>query len=1188
MRVHNYFINAKIDSDTAYPFQDGKGYVLAENMRITGNGEDGRFVSLKGSELVSDEFTDDGSVIIGAYEGRNNKMYYALAHPDKTSKIVEYDTETKTSKLIIQDSQYLRFDLIRWETGTEIFPYKYLLSINQVGDLLIFSNEVWRYPRMINITRAEDYQNGFTEEDIILVKKPPKLAPEIELIDDSNIVDEESSNKFMSFAYRYKYIDGDYSALSFYSDVGFQTEINFKINSLRLNESMVNKFNKITVKVNSGNKNVTDVEVYAREHGSNTVYLIRNINKKSDNIADNSEIDDIDYYFSNKYPVLEEQTTLMLYSNCPMFPKAQENVGNRMFWGNFIEGFDLIDKNGNPVKIDYTAHKIQNPNGNKTAISLFRYLVSVIFYNDYNISTTALIPSNRNDAEIETTFLDRLHNNKIRIEFPSGFKAPAFATKMKFAVKSDVLNYENIYSEFVTKIGDIFYIYLSKDNINKLKVGDYFHLIGNKIIEYKEFRVEEIKQIKKEELDIGEEGTFAIVHGFKDVDIFKNPGGDGETSRVTAKRYVNESSDPNSGEESDLTDIWGKIGNTTFGTIYPNDKVTVTFELNFERTVTKDIVLVGVGAQDGEQLGYFSKEYSYISGDEYDNVIEFISNNLDNSNETLFNFDYTNTNQMNVVTNQQFHNWFRNNQPGLLSRANTTGIRITCYFRIKITLRRGNEASFLRTKNKEQVDNQLYYETDKTYLIDNNGQPIPDSTDQSGNLLFDINFYNGYCWGNGVESYKIRDEFNGKALNNNLRQNAYDINGYKARQKKNDITWSGLYNEEMNINQLSTFNPALANWKTITQKYGEIGRLLSSDNNLTAYTTNKVVLLMYEKSILYDVTGTDQVALSNDVLGAEYVLDYEYGIGNNPESVVSAQNIHYFIDPVRKRFLIKSGREIQEINGRGSGFFNEGIKLLSEHKSFLGCYNDNFAEYVVGFDHLHSVAFSLENKGFTSYFKNNFEYLIGMNGQFFTAHNGTLYQNEASENAENANDFAGQGKFAAKIKFVIVPEPDKDKFFKTIFLHTNTGWNTEIKTNLNATKFSEKTYEKEESFFYTDIYRDNTTNKNIKGVGNIKSVSGNTLTFNHKLGVEIMSGDVLTDETGNQSVIESVSGNTIIVENASVFSIGDYTYTQPQEINGFRPNGGVMRGQWMEVTLTKIPQEKIYISAATTEVVESK
>ena len=123
-KVQNLFINGRMDSDTDYSVVDNKSYVRAENMRIAGEGNDGAFKNLKGSELVSSEFTVDGMQVVGIGEGNDNNLFYFLAHKNGLSKIVKYNTETKVSELIIQDNTVLRFDLVRWNNGVEIFPYK--------------------------------------------------------------------------------------------------------------------------------------------------------------------------------------------------------------------------------------------------------------------------------------------------------------------------------------------------------------------------------------------------------------------------------------------------------------------------------------------------------------------------------------------------------------------------------------------------------------------------------------------------------------------------------------------------------------------------------------------------------------------------------------------------------------------------------------------------------------------------------------------------------------------------------------------------------------------------------------------------------------------------------------------------------------------------------------------------------
>lgn len=259
-KFQNTFLNGRMDSDTNNSLTDAKSYKKAENVRISGEGNDGAFKCLKGSKLVSHQYSEEGGVIIREFEGLNNKLYYFMAFANGKSKIIEYDVETETSRLVIQDSEILRFDLIRWNKGQIIYPYKYLLGVNQIGKFLLISDKVWRYPRIIDIER--DYSNGFTEEEIILIKKPPFYAPKIiNKIDDKSINDKEIKNQFVSFSYRYKYKDGNYSTLSFYTGASFQPQDGKKIEASRKNTGMENKFNKLTLSVNTGSKDVTDIEV---------------------------------------------------------------------------------------------------------------------------------------------------------------------------------------------------------------------------------------------------------------------------------------------------------------------------------------------------------------------------------------------------------------------------------------------------------------------------------------------------------------------------------------------------------------------------------------------------------------------------------------------------------------------------------------------------------------------------------------------------------------------------------------------------------------------------------------------------------------------------------------------------------------------------------------------------------------
>lgn len=1220
-KTQNLFVRGTSDSDTTYPLLDNKSFVRVENMRISGAGDDGSFKSLKGSKLVSDQYADEDCYVIREYEGQNNKLYYCIAHKNKLSTIVEYDTETEVSKLIIQDSQFLRFDMLRWDENGNLknAPFEYLLSFNQIGNFLIFSSQYWQFPRMINLERISDYASGFTEEDIVMIKKPPFLPPAIiDKILDPSIADDELCNKFISISYRYKYVDGDFSSLSTYSDTLFwQKSDAFDIDSKRKNLGMENAYNKVKLRVNSGGKYVTHVEVYAREHGSNVAYLIYNLNKKSENTSDNTNVD-VDYAFSKKYEVLDKDSTNLLYSNCPMFPYTQDGVGNRMSYANFVEGFDLKDKDGNPVIVDYEVFNNQRVFSeevqNRTAVSLFSYKPSVVFLDDYNISTTNLLPTDQSKSELEISFNDRLKVNQIQVKFPENFNPPAFATKLKFGVKTEKLNYEVLYITYGKKVGKYTYLQLTNDNINRVKKGDILILIDESVLNYHEVEIEDFGTYGPAE---GLETTATYIK-IKDDDrvIDLTPNG------TTISKSYNEHSNGGVGEYEDY--VWGidfmfgstdtrrfdatsgYLGNnegwdyaslnnrghllkSDYGEIKEGDVININ--LNFEYMWKK---AGGTFHTNGLGNIHLSKEV-YASKD-YLNVFEFLKDEYD---EPLINVA-EDGDKVWFLTNYLYPNFVKDSgisaylwsphDGGSGNASEALAVKPTT----NVTLTRGIKPIIFRTKQNSLDDDgsdegAIYYETDKVYRIEN-GTIIPDSY-EAGKLIFDINFYNGYNWGNGIESYKIRDEFNGKSLNYNFRPNTYDIKGYKAVRKVNDITYSGLYNYELKLNQLSVFNPSLLNWKTLPANYGPIKRILSTDNNISVYCVNKVMLVMYEKSILMDLQGNESVAMSNEVLGGVVVLDYEYGIGNNPESLVSFGNAHLFVDPIRKRLLVKQGRDIQVLNElggqvtQGTGCFYEFVKLFSEHKTFLGCFEDAHDEYIIGIDQEFSVVYSVPRRGISGYFRNKFDYLYSMDGKSFTAYQGKIYQNEVTD---QQNMFAGQGPFEAKIKAVVNPEMQADKIFKAWYLQTNTGWDTEIRTNLTSTIIPEKAYTQKESFFYTEIFRDNNSPLGIKGVGVIQQKNGNQLIFKNKIENTIAINDTLNSASGNSSKIIGMESNTLTVADASLFTVGEFVSASKVEENGYRPDGIPMRGQWMEFTLSKVPEKEIFLTAVYTEVEESK
>ena len=206
------------------------------------------------------------------------------------------------------------------------------------------------------------YLDQFSAESILVIKKPPVSAPIIQSITTAG-EDKFLEERFISFAYRYKYADGEYSATSQFSEPSFIPKpFNFSFNSY-LNEGMTNSTNASVITFNSGGSLVVGIDLLFKESNTSTIKVIEKLNKNNLGYADNQNYT---YTFSNSkiFTVLPESEILRLYDNVPLLAKAQTVMGNRLIYGNYIEGYDLVDSNNAPVKFEYSANLVTEEIGN--------------------------------------------------------------------------------------------------------------------------------------------------------------------------------------------------------------------------------------------------------------------------------------------------------------------------------------------------------------------------------------------------------------------------------------------------------------------------------------------------------------------------------------------------------------------------------------------------------------------------------------------------------------------------------------------------------------------------------------------------------------------------------------------------------------------------------------------------------
>tara|TARA_R110000765_G_scaffold62806_1_gene122020 strand:+ start:3283 stop:8727 length:5445 start_codon:yes stop_codon:yes gene_type:complete len=315
-------------------------------------------IQVQGVSLSTD------ALCIGAFEDGTNETIYWFVHDSsfpasltgKLDLILAFNTEASTTT-------YHVISMKEGAAGTNTtlnFNPQYLITgVNKVENLLFFTDDI-NPPRRINITKdygspdATTDVDGFTDEEILVIKKPPSQSPSVVLTDNPNITSTFLEERFICFAYRWRYADNEYSATSQFSDPAFIPEpFNFTSESY-LNEGMINKFNTAAVTFSTGGPLVLGIDLLFKEADDSTIKVIEKLDKEELGYGDNNNIV---YNFSDSkiFTILPESEILRLYDNVPKLAKAQTIMGNRLMYGNYEEGYDLIDLSGNPTQLEYVA-----------------------------------------------------------------------------------------------------------------------------------------------------------------------------------------------------------------------------------------------------------------------------------------------------------------------------------------------------------------------------------------------------------------------------------------------------------------------------------------------------------------------------------------------------------------------------------------------------------------------------------------------------------------------------------------------------------------------------------------------------------------------------------------------------------------------------------------------------------------
>tara|TARA_R100001594_G_scaffold1063_3_gene4508 strand:+ start:4088 stop:9868 length:5781 start_codon:yes stop_codon:yes gene_type:complete len=265
----------------------------------------------------------------------------------------------------------------QWTTTLNFNPRRLITGVNLIDDMLFWTDN-YNPPRKINVTKSYPYPAVGTPtppsttcslgvddpslaKDILVIKAPPLFPPGLSFNMQSSVTAEEQNyleNRMLCFAYRYKYSDKEYSALSPFTQPAFGADMFFLSPDSLLNEGMTNRFNSVSISYDSGPEAVIGVDIVFKEADSNVIKIVEKIDKDNANgggALQNNQTYTVFFDNSKIYTVLPSDEILRLYDNVPRIAKAQTLMGNRLMYGNYVDGYDMINMMGWPVQQEWVA-----------------------------------------------------------------------------------------------------------------------------------------------------------------------------------------------------------------------------------------------------------------------------------------------------------------------------------------------------------------------------------------------------------------------------------------------------------------------------------------------------------------------------------------------------------------------------------------------------------------------------------------------------------------------------------------------------------------------------------------------------------------------------------------------------------------------------------------------------------------
>jgi len=333
------YLNKDEDERLVKPFE----MTDALNIRISpDDGSDQGIVrNIKGNTIVNPVTTDDAipsgtNRAVGAVTCESGKcIYFFVYNSNLNHGIYKYDFIDDKYIKLYQDPvlNFSRDGFIKAD-----------VIINQFEEHLLYFTDNRNEPRKINATRL--LYNGYgpnltsgtsiqKEKFFTVCKPPPQSVPTFKFGTNESVGQNNLRDNCFQFAYQYIYDDGEVSAISAYSPLAVSpTNLAFNSTSIQFASAFNNE---LAVTVSNSDGPVDKIRVFARRNNDGAFFKVKELSN------DPQQTEQTFTFRNDKiYSYVSSEEVNRTHDAVPRVASAQAISNSRLFYGNYLEGFDNL------------------------------------------------------------------------------------------------------------------------------------------------------------------------------------------------------------------------------------------------------------------------------------------------------------------------------------------------------------------------------------------------------------------------------------------------------------------------------------------------------------------------------------------------------------------------------------------------------------------------------------------------------------------------------------------------------------------------------------------------------------------------------------------------------------------------------------------------------------------------------